>query len=193
MYKRQVYDNQPTLIEMVERVPGAVERGRGAGLRQYSIPKQGTLPPSEPAGNRLTIASLSASCFVEDLGNAQDGDSSTRWQCGPQRPTQQMTVDLGTVETVGTVVPALGEFTTDFPRRLVVETSTDETSWHPAWDGGYLPQLIEAMLRDPLRNRVVLPFDPRPARYVRFRLADTDSVWYWSIAELEIWSGQGGQ
>src|SRR5688572_15356411 len=185
------YESQPMLIEMVERMPGAVERGRGSGLRQYWIPKQGVLPPSEPRGRRLAIATIATSCNVEAIPAAQDGDPATRWQCGPQRPTQEMTVDLGTVQTVGMVVPALGPFTTDFPRRLIVETSTDGSTWQPAWDGGYLPQLVEAMLRDPLVNRVVLPFDPRAARYVRFRLADSDEVWYWSIAELEIWSGQG--
>ena len=44
-------------------------------------------------------------------------------------PTQEMTVDLGRVAAVGTVVPALGVFTTDFPRRLIVETSADGATW----------------------------------------------------------------
>jgi hypothetical protein len=48
---------------------------------------------------------------------------------------------------------------------------------------------MEASLRDPLANRLVLSFAPRPARYVRLRLRSEDPTWYWSIAELEVWTG----
>ena len=90
---------------------------------------------------------------------------------------------------VGSVVPALGEFYNDFPRRLAVETSLDGEAWQPAWEGSVRWETIEAALLDPVAMRVVVPFAPRPARYVRLRSLSQHDVWYWSIAELEIWSG----
>ena len=184
-----VYEHTPRFIEMVERLPGVKERGRGNGLRQYWVPKQGVVPASVPSGERRQLASVSASCAPEHLPLVQDGDLATRWECGPQRPTQAITVDLGSVGMTGTVVPALGTFATDFPRQLRIETSTDAVTWDVAWEGGVLPALMEASLRDSEANRLVLAFAPRQARYVRLRLMSDDKVWYWSIAELEVWTG----
>ena len=118
-----------------------------------------------------------------------DGDYRTRWECGPQRPTQEIPADLGRIATVGAVVPALGRFATDFPRHLRVETSSDGSTWESAFDGAVLAEAIEAEFVDPAANRLVVAFAPRPARYIRLRLMDADDVWYWSIAELEVWSG----
>jgi hypothetical protein len=184
-----VADDATSLVNMVEAQPGATLIAAGPGWRQYRIPQHGTPPPHRPTGHRLRIGSLTASCSEELLPLAMDGDPSTRWQCGPQQPTQEMTVDLGSVSTVGEVVPALGVFRTDYPRQVRVETSLDGAAWEPGWDGPIIAQLIEAQLHDPRGNRYVLTFPPRPARYVRLRLQSSDDVWYWSIAELEVWSG----
>jgi hypothetical protein len=186
-----VYENVPEFIALVEAVPGAVERGRAHGMRQYWIPRQGSLPPRFP-GHQVSIASLSVSCAPEAMRYAQDGDLATRWECGPQTPAQAMTIDLGTTKAVGAVVPALGVFVTDFPRELEVVTSIDGREWQPAWEGGVVPEVAEAMLEDPKGNRMVLAFPPRPARFVKLQLTTHEPVWYWSIAELEVWSGGSG-
>jgi hypothetical protein len=87
------------------------------------------------------------------------------------------------------IVPALGVFPTDYPRHLIVETSADGTAWDRAWDKGTLVEAFEAVAREPRRVPMVIHFTPRPARYARLRLMSRDDVWYWSIAELEVWSG----
>jgi hypothetical protein len=87
------------------------------------------------------------------------------------------------------VVPALGRFPTDFPRHLRIDTSVDGREWVPAWDGGVIAEAIEAEFHDAAANRLVLAFAPRPARYIRLQLMSADDVWYWSISELEVWSG----
>jgi hypothetical protein len=184
-----VAEGAASLRRMVEEQPGSVAVAAGPGWRQYRIPRQGKPQPRQPSGHRLRIASQTASCSEDLLPFTVDGDAGTRWHCGPQDPAQEIAVDLGAPSTVGQVVPALGQFATDYPRQLRVETSLDGRSWDAAWDGSILAELIEAQMHQPGANRYVLPFAPRLARYVRLRLQSSDNVWYWSIAELEVWSG----
>ena len=184
-----VSENASSLVRLVEEQPGTSHVATADGWRQYRMAQQGRLPPHEPSGERLKIAALTASCSEDMLPLVTDRDHSTRWQCGPQRPEQQLTIDLGSSMSTGAVVPALGRFPPDFPRRLRIETSVDGREWIPAWEGGVLAELMEAEFFDPAANRLVLSFAPRAARYVRLGLIDADDVWYWSISELEVWSG----
>jgi hypothetical protein len=101
---------------------------------------------------------------------------------------QALTVDLGDVHTVGSVVNDLGSFTWVFPAALAVETSEDGTSWAPAWSGGVFDRAILALMTDPKRLRLVVAFPPRPARFVRMRAGSDGSEAPWTIAELEVWS-----
>jgi hypothetical protein len=177
------------LVELVERQPGAEEIARRNGQRQYRIPRQGDplLMPAE--GARLSVASVSASCGEEAVALTRDGDPATRWHCGAQMSDQDVTVDLGAIVTAGAVVPALGAFSNDFPRYLVVETSVDGAEWQEAWNGAVVRAVLAAELRDPSGIPLTVSFAPRPARYVRLRQIGRDETWYWSIAELEVWSG----
>ena len=184
-----IRENWNALTNMIDSQPGAVRVAATPHWRQYRIPRQGKPVPHAPAGVRRPIASLAASCSGELLPLTVDGDAATRWHCGPQQPSQEMTADLGSASAVGQVVPALGRFATDYPRQLRVETSVDGAVWEPAWDGSLLAELIVGQIHDPLGNRYVVTFPPRQARYVRLRLQSSDNVWYWSIAELEVWSG----
>jgi hypothetical protein len=184
-----VHERSSRHVGFVDSQPGVREVGAANGLRQYRIPRQGKVPPAEPGGMRARIVSVSATCSPESARFALDDNSTTRWECGPQQPGQEMMVDLGAVTAVGQVVPALGTFVTDFPRQLLVETSLDGAGWAEAWDGGVLPETFEAVLRNPMAARLVVSFRPRPARYVRLRLKSREEVTPWSVAELEIWSG----
>jgi hypothetical protein len=184
-----VAERVSSLVRFVEEQPGTTHVATSGGWRQYRMAQQGRRPATEPTGERLKIAALSASCSDEMLPLVSDGDRSTRWHCGPQRPEQQLTIDLGASTSTGAVVPALGRFPSDFPRQLRIETSVDGREWVPAWEGGVMPELMEAEFFDPSANKLVLAFRPRPARYVRLGLMSADDVWYWSIAELEVWSG----
>jgi hypothetical protein len=49
--------------------------------------------------------------------------------------------------------------------------------------------VLEAALDRPRETRVVIPFSPRAARYVRLRKTGGDVDTFWSIAELEVWGG----
>jgi hypothetical protein len=184
-----VAERASSLVRLVEEQPGTTHVATAGGWRQYRMPQRGRVPRSEPAGTRLKIAAVTASCSEDMLPFVNDGDPSTRWHCGPQRPEQQLTIDLGATTSIGAVVPALGRFPTDYPRHLRIETSVDGREWAPAWDDGVIAEVIEAEFHNQAENRLVLPFASRPARYVRLRLMSADDVWYWSISELELWSG----
>lgn len=185
-----MYESWPAQDALVEGQPGAKLVGRGNGLRQYVIPRQGELPPSVPRGTRHSIDSISASCVPENARLLGDGDRGTRWGCGPQSPDQQVTVDLGDVASIGDVVTTFGEAWPEYPRHLIVETSLDGNAWNEAWNRGVLPETFEALVKDPTRARVVLTFPPRQGRYVRLRLGGAFEPSAWSMAELEIWSGE---
>jgi hypothetical protein len=184
-----LFESWPEQDALIESVPGSRLVATGNGLRQYRLPQQGSLPPSEPSGERLNIAALSVSCLPEDVDAVLDGDSSTRWQCGSQSGSQEITADLGRVAMVGDVVPAIGTFSTDYPRALLVETSLDGKVWAGARNGDVRAEVFEALVKDPRLARIVLSFPPRQARYVRLRVAEGSEV-PWSIAELEVWSGE---
>jgi hypothetical protein len=125
----------------------------------------------------------------ERLALADDGDLETSWSCGLQTSDQSITADLGAAVTVGTVVHALGSLGTAFPRRLVVETSLDGHAWTTAWNGSPAAAVLEAAMAAPREIRAVISFPSRPARYVRLRQTGRHDLYYWSIAELELWSG----
>jgi hypothetical protein len=111
------------------------------------------------------------------------------WQCALWDERQAVTIDLGEVRTVGSVVDDLGPFSWLFPAALAVETSEDGTSWTPAWSGTVLDRTILAGMDDPKRLRIVVDFPRRQARYVRVRAASGGTDAPWTIAELEVWTG----
>ena len=185
--------NANRLVSLVEHQPGVTRVGVSDDWRQYRIPRRGKRLISAPMGAPLRVASVSASCSEQMLPLVTDGDYATRWECGPQMPGQTLTADLGRVVDIAAVMPALGEFRNDQPRRLVVEVSRDGAEWQEVWSGDVRTEMLEAEMADPLKNRLVVPLGTRSARYVRLRQVAHDEVFYWSIAELEIWPAGAAQ
>jgi hypothetical protein len=159
------------------------------GRKQYRLPRQAQNQLPLPLGEPVDIVSLSASCGSEGLGFAIDADLETRWVCGPQVADGELRIDLGRSMTVGAVVHTLGSLGADFPRELVIETSLDGARWEVAWKGSPAAKVLSAALESPRLTRVVLAFNSRGARHVRLRQLGRHAINYWSIAELEVWSG----
>ena len=160
-------------------------------VAHYRLPRHAA--PSvrtEPAGTRIPVQAVEATCSPEGAGVVIDGDLRTRWVCGVQSPDQMLLADLGSAATVGTIVHALGSAGSDFPRHLVVETSEDGSSWVPAWEGSPAVAVLHAATAKPLETRAVIEFTPRTARYVRLRQLAREGTYAWSLAELEVWSGE---
>jgi hypothetical protein len=145
-----------------------------------------TMIPQLPGGP-LDIVRITASVYQDLAKNLTDGSRITRWHTGgPQDPTNELMVDLGTTRQVTAVEQVIAGYVADFPRKLTVDTSVDATSWSTAWSGGTALLAFSAALEQPLTLPIRSVFDPRPARYVRLRQTGTDEIYYWSIAELRV-------
>jgi hypothetical protein len=160
----------------------------GGGVRLLRARSRGDALPVP--GERLDAHGRDASCSPEGMVLATDGNVETRWVCGPQNADHQITFDLGRVAQAGAIVHALGSTGADFPRHLTVETSLDASAWEPAWEGSPAAAVMVAAMDAPRLTRVVIPFRQRAARYLRLRQTGRHGSNYWSIAELEVWSGQ---
>jgi hypothetical protein len=178
----------PRLRAMIEQQPEVTRVASDDSMTLYHLPARPTISNPRPDGQRLRPRELRSQCSSELLSKAIDADESSLWQCGLWDERQTLTVDLGDVHTVGSVVNDLGSLTWMFPAAIAVETSEDGTTWKAAWSGGVFERAILALLADPTRLRIVVAFPPRPARYIRVRAASDGSEAPWTIAEFEVWS-----
>jgi hypothetical protein len=177
----------PLLFGAFTRFGDVLVVEESGGVRR--LPATPAAAPPPPLGQRLDVRGIEASCSPEGMALATDADVETRWVCGVQDSDQHITFDLGHVVDVGAIVHALGSLGADFPRHLIVETSPDAAAWAPAWEGSPAALVLVAAMDAPRLTRVVIPFAARPARYVRFRQTGRHERNYWSIAELEVWTG----
>jgi hypothetical protein len=178
----------PRVQAMIEQQPGATRVASNDSQILYRLPARHTISNPRPDGLQLRPRELRSQCASELLSKALDADETSVWQCGLWDERQTLTVDLGEVRTVGSVVNDLGSFSWLFPGALALETSEDGTSWTQAWSGAVLDRAILASMTDPKRLRIVAAFPPRPARYIRMRAASGGTETPWTIAELEVWS-----
>ena len=182
--------DESRLRSMVEREPGAQVISEGV-VAHYRVPARHVPPPRlSPAGTRIPILSVHSLCDPKGLPVMTDGNLASIWYCGVHEPVQDLTVDLGVVTPVGTVVNALwtnGEF---FPSHLRIETSTDGQNWVEAWNASPAASVLHATMAAPLEGRVVIEFPQRPARYLRLSQLARQDTYTWAIAELEVWSGE---
>ena len=71
-----------------------------------------------PPDNSCSRASCDRQCSSELLSKAIDRDETSLWQCALWDERQALTIDLGDVRTVGSVVNNLGSFSWLFPAAL---------------------------------------------------------------------------
>ena len=172
----------------VESHPSAERAFADERRVHFRIRKSPTLlPQSRMEGATLPIMAMSASVGADLLPRMTDGNLISRWEAHrSQRPGDNLTIDLGTPRQVRGVELALGGYVTDFPRRLLIETSSDRVRWEHAWSGsGGGPTLTGALL-DPGVIPLTFQFAPRTARYIRLTQLGSDPVFYWSVAELKV-------
>jgi hypothetical protein len=179
---RDLSDQQAVLRQQ----PGVQITGENAAFTQFRLPARPE--PDRDGRVRLPIASLSSPCEAPALKQALDRDLNTYWVCGPELTEQQLTIDLGGVQTAGAVLHDEGPVAGNFARRLVIETSVDGASWSSAWSGNAWGPAISAAMRDPKANHIWFVFEPRPARYVRLTHPPEQQHYIWAIADLEVWS-----
>jgi hypothetical protein len=176
----------PDAQQALRRQPGVAITGENAAFTQFRLPAR----PEPPRDGRVRvpIASLSSPCEAPALKAALDRNLSTYWVCGPELVQQELTIDLGSVQTAGAVLHDEGPVAGNFPRRLVIETSVDGSLWQPAWTGNAWGPAISAAMRDPKANHIWFVFEPRATRYIRLTHPPEEQHYIWAIADLEVWS-----
>jgi hypothetical protein len=166
--------------------PGVKITGENSAFTQYRLPARPQ--PARDGRMRVPVASLSSPCEAPALKQALDRDLNTYWVCGPELIEQHLTIDLGRVQTAGAVLHDEGPVAGNFPTRLVIETSTDGSTWLPAWSGNAWGPAISAAMSDPKANHIWFVFEPRPVRYIRLTHPPEQQHYIWAIADLEVWS-----
>ena len=155
-------------------------------LYRLTAPPAAETAAAHRAGTPLRPAVIRANVNPELVPFMVDGDVTTRWESGPQGEGMRVDVDLGTVQTVQGVDLTLGRFVEDFPRQMVIDASEDGERWREVWRGtsGGRAVISSIDIRGavPMRYR----FEPVQARVIRMRLATSDDIYFWSIAEMKI-------
>jgi hypothetical protein len=156
-------------------------------LNGGSLLRDGSLPSYEVRpSDRLEIQSLSANVNNRRIALALDGDPATRWDSGPQQGREIVVVDLGSTRTIRAVTMTITGHLSDFPRMLVVETSDDGEGWTEQWKGTTGVLAFAGAIRNPRQIPLTIPLPSVSARLLRLRQLGHDPVFYWTIAELEV-------
>jgi hypothetical protein len=180
-----------SLVQFVENQRGVRRIAALTEFSHYVLPRSGHPGEGRSAGTRIPIAAAQASCHADALPLATDGDVGTVWVCSESASEQTIDVDLGREAVTGAVVTRIDRYFDQFPRDFTVETSLDQTTWTPAWQGSLAGQTIRGGLDDPKSIRIVIPYSPRMTRYIRLRHPPAED-YSWVISELEVWSSNTG-
>ncbi len=145
--------------------------------------------PLPRGGAEIPIVAASASQNPLDVALAFDRDAATRWtSLAAQRPGLWFQVDLGAEHEIAEVV-LWPRFTSDVPRGLRLDVSTDGTHWTKATEANPYWGPCSWGRGRPLPSNdgwVVARFAPVAARYVRVVELGRDGVYAWSIAEMHV-------
>jgi hypothetical protein len=154
----------------------------------YRLPRTTTTAPfPEFSGQPLAVAGIRASLYQDLVGRMTDGDRITRWHTGgPQGPTNEMVIDLGTSRRLQGIELQIAGYVADFPRGLAIELSDDDLTWRAAWSGSPGLVALLAAMREPLTMPLRFPLGGS-GRYIRLRQTSEDPIFYWSVAELRVY------
>jgi Ni,Fe-hydrogenase maturation factor len=128
-----------------------------------------------PTGLRVSASHNNQQQGEENLLQAIDNNPYTRWSTRqPQQPGMWFQIDLGEVRTIRQVRLNNDPSPRDYPRGYAVKLSVDRQNW---------TTVAENPLNDQPLN---VSFSPRQARYIHIDQTGQDSVFWWSIHEIDI-------
>jgi hypothetical protein len=143
--------------------------------------------PVRPQGNPLKLISGSASTGRFVLEDLTDGNPLTHWATPlSQRGDEQVVVQLDELHRVSGVILSMGPFAENYPRRLLIETSTDGTTWRPATEERPAGQAFSAIIRSALRAELSFRLPDVESRFVRLRQLDQDTKGGWMIGDIIV-------
>lgn len=154
----------------------------------------GATPRLACDGTPSPIASINAGHQSLDRGALTDGNPKTRWDSShPQATDDALTIDLGRATHPCAVVLSVGEFRKNYPRRLVVETSSDSRNWNTVATERTAGLTIRGALDDPATVPITIPLGSCTAplgsctaRYVRLRLGEAHRDVSWVVTDVAV-------
>jgi hypothetical protein len=179
------HDEGGRWVKQLAARPGSVALGQESGYRLFSLAGS-ALPAEIEPRLQLQVQSVTANVESERIALVLDGDPETRWDSGPQRGTEVVTVDLGVERSVDGLTMTIGNHPSDFPRVLVIETSRDGRAWSTEWHGSTAFAAFTGAVRHPTESPMTFALPHVSARLVRLRQLGQDPVFYWTIFELRV-------
>lgn len=179
-------DEDGAYRKFVMSYPGAQLHERHERWSSYTLPKSasGDLVP-EAAGQPLRIKRLDAFPSPPNAPRAADGSLLTRWSGGVQKGAADFTIELEETGRVSQVVTDLGEFWTDFPRRLRLDVSADGGAWETVYLGETALHAYYGAVRHPRQVPLVFTVERDNVRFIRL----TQLGWGkndWTIGEVRV-------
>jgi hypothetical protein len=178
-------DSDGSADRYVSRQRGARRIASSRETTVYVVPID-SRPPMRKERS-IEIRSISANDNAAIVDFMRDDDRKTRWTTSrPQRGTEEITVDLGSVQPIESVVLSLGRHVAEFPRELVIDASHGGSDWQESWRGATAGLTMAACLEDPGATPLRFDIGERRARFLRLRLGSKVRRYHWSVTELQV-------
>jgi hypothetical protein len=156
------------------------------GMHQFYALSAGSLPKEVRLTGQLPIHAVKANVNADRVAMAFDGNQSTRWDSGPQKGTEVMTIDLGSTRVVDGITTTIGPYAADYPRELIIDSSLDGREWTERWHDSSAILAFASTIRNPREIPLVYTLRGVSTRYLRLRQVGRDAELYWSICELTV-------
>jgi len=127
-----------------------------------------------------------SNCNHESAQNAIDGNLTTRWHSGPQKPGVYFQIDMGKLNKVSGLSLYLGQSPLDYPRGYIVEVSNDGKEWFQVAENILNQPSILTYLKPMELKKTVITFNEIQAKFIKITQMGKDAVYYWSIYEIEV-------
>jgi hypothetical protein len=148
---------------------------------------QTSVPRDDRLGAPLAIKSVWANRDSADVGRMIDGRIDTAWSGGlNQIGDEEVRIDLGSVQSIGGIVFGMGAFSFGFPRDLLIDVSSDQSDWRPAWAGRAAVQTVHAAVTDPGTVPLTIDVGEIKGRYIRIQQVGSEPGIPWWIAEIGV-------
>ena len=171
--------------QILRRMPGV---SRFSADDRWSVfMMQVGVPSDDHLGAALPIKSVRANRFNQDIGRLADGRLETAWNSGSnQVGDEELRIDLGSEQTIGGVVFAMGPYSFGFPRKVLIGVSSDESQWILGWAGSTAVRTVRAAVTSPESVPLTLNFGQLKGRFIRIEQVGSEPGIPWWIAELGV-------
>lgn len=142
------------------------------------------------AGKPLAVAAVFDARRPIDTTALTDRDPATWWMTAqPQRAGDVLTVDVGDIHVVCTLVLSMGHGAVLYPGKIRVATSPDNLIWQTVFVGRIGGLAVQAALDSSADARIAIPLEGRSARFIAVRVEEAHPTYPWAVAGLAVEGG----